>query len=69
MASFLFSNCRTSVHFDNTHLKLSTHAYFKVRFQSMLIKYENSKKCISMTLSLMKSIHSKSDIIRALFCC
>ena len=37
MASFLSSNGRISAHFDNIHLKLSTHAYFEVHFKSMLM--------------------------------
>ena len=31
------------VHFDDIHLKLSTRAYFEVRFQSILSTYENSE--------------------------
>ena len=43
MANFLSPNGRILVHFDNIHLKFLTHAYFEVRFHSMLSKYENCK--------------------------
>ena len=43
MASFLSSNGHISVHYDNIHLQLSTHASFETRFHFMLQKYENSK--------------------------
>ena len=43
MASFLSSNGRISVHFNNIQLKLLTHAYFDVHLHSILSKYENSK--------------------------
>ena len=43
MASVLSSNGYISAHFDNIHIKLSTHAYFEVRFHFMLSKYENSR--------------------------
>ena len=39
MTSFLSSNDRISVHFDNIHLKYST--YFEVHCHSMVSKYEN----------------------------
>ena len=43
MARCLSSNGRISVHFDDIHLRLSTHGYFEVCFHSMFSKYENSK--------------------------
>ena len=43
MASFLISSGRTSLHFDNIHIKVLTRAYFEVCFHSILSKYENSK--------------------------
>ena len=43
MANLLSSNRCISVHFDNIYLKLLAHAYFEVRFHSMLSKHENSK--------------------------
>ena len=41
--SFLFANGRISTHFDDIHMKLSTHCYFEVLFHCMLSKYENCK--------------------------
>ena len=46
MASFLASSGRISANSDNIHLKLSAHAYFEVRFHSMLPKYGNSRNSI-----------------------
>ena len=43
MASFLSSNGGNSIHLDNIHLELSTHAYFEARFHSMLSEYKDSK--------------------------
>ena len=43
MASFLSSNGRVSDNFDKNRLKLSMHAYFEVRFHSMLSKNKKSK--------------------------
>ena len=56
MASFLSSNGSISAHFDNIHLKLSTHTHFEVCFHSMLSKYKNSKKIYFMMSSLMNSM-------------
>ena len=52
MASLLSSNDCILVHFDNIHLKLSTHIYFEVCFHSILSKYENSKKVSSLMNSM-----------------
>ena len=55
MSSFLPSNGRISVHFDNIHLKLSTHVHFEVRFYPMLSEY----KYIFMMSSQMNFIKGK----------
>ena len=43
MASFLPSNGRILAHFDNIHIEVLARAYYEVRFQSVLSKYESSK--------------------------
>ena len=43
MASFLSSNGRISVHFDNIHLKLSTYVYSMVPSHSMRSKSKTLK--------------------------
>ena len=43
MASLLSSYSCISAYFDNIHLALSTHTYFKVLFYSMCSKYINAK--------------------------
>ena len=43
MASLMSLNGHMSSHFDTIHLKLSTHAYFALLFQSMLSEYGSSK--------------------------
>ena len=46
MASTLSLYGHISAHFDDIHLELSVHAYFKVCFHFMLSKYEHCRNSV-----------------------
>ena len=67
MARVPFSNGRISTHFDDIHLKLSTYAYFEVRFHSILSKYKNDIISDELCLCARGEL-SAEQAIRVGFC-
>ena len=67
-ASFLSSNGRILAHLDNSNLKLSTHAYFEMRFHSMLSRYENSKGKFYDVITNELFLHNDPGFMSEFYC-